>query len=145
MILTRNGTVGRVHAQVELTSNYEIMMVELKMLPPEKVQRITVQALVDTGATDLILPPAIVAQLGLTPSKKTKVVYADRREAERDVVTNVCLQYQGRQGIFSAVVEPSRTDALIGAIVLEALDLVVDCKSQTLAPRDPSTTITEIG
>jgi predicted aspartyl protease len=72
------------------------MMSELNMIPPEKVHRVTVQALVDTGATGLVLPPAIVSQLRLTPTEKNKVVYADRREADRDVVTNVWLRLQGR-------------------------------------------------
>lgn len=32
---------------------------------------------------------------------------------------------------------PKREDALIGAIVFEALDLLVDCKRQRVVPRDP--------
>jgi hypothetical protein len=41
-------------------------------------------------------------------------------------------------------VEPNRTDVLIGAIVLEDLDLLVDCRTQTLRPRDPGGIIAEI-
>jgi hypothetical protein len=33
--------------------------------------------------------------------------------------------------------------ALIGALVLENLDLIVDCQRQVLAPRDPKRTIFE--
>lgn len=36
-----------------------------------------------------------------------------------------------------AIVEPGRDDALIGAIVLEDLDLLVDCSQQMLRLRDP--------
>ena len=46
--------------------------------------------------------------------------------------------------MFSAVVEPDRDTALIGVIVLEELDLVVDCVTQTLQPRDPNRMLTEI-
>jgi hypothetical protein len=42
------------------------------------------------------------------------------------------------------VVEPARNDALIGAIVLEDLDLLVDCGTQSLYPREPGSTLTEI-
>jgi hypothetical protein len=42
------------------------------------------------------------------------------------------------------VVEPKRQDALLGAIVLEALDLLVDCTTQQVVPRDPSGPIYEI-
>lgn len=50
----------------------------------------------------------------------------------------------GRSSVFNAIVEPGRNSALIGAIVLEDLDLLVDCTSQTLRPRDPNQIISEI-
>jgi hypothetical protein len=50
----------------------------------------------------------------------------------------------GRHGNFVAIVEPKRTDALIGAIVLETLDLLIECVTQTLQPRDPSGMTSEI-
>ena len=40
--------------------------------------------------------------------------------------------------------EPKREDVLIGAIVLEDLDLIVDCVTQTLQPRDPKQYTAEI-
>lgn len=49
-----------------------------------------------------------------------------------------------RHGTFKAIVESERDDVLIGAIVLEDLDLLVDCRTQTLQPRDPGGIITEI-
>ena len=52
--------------------------------------------------------------------------YADNRRQKRQVVSHVWLQLLGRHGVFSAVVEPAREDALIGAMVLEDLDLLVD-------------------
>jgi len=46
--------------------------------------------------------------------------------------------------VLSGVVEPQRNDALIGAIVLEELDLLVDCATQSLYPREPDSILTEI-
>jgi hypothetical protein len=51
---------------------------------------------------------------------------------------------EGRSSVFKAIVEPDRTEALIGAIVLEDLDLIVDCTRQKLVPRDPGGIITEV-
>ena len=51
----------------------------------------------------------------------------------------------GRDGVFSAIVESKRETALIGAIVLEVLDLLVDCANLRLMPRDPKYVISEIG
>jgi hypothetical protein len=54
------------------------------------------------------------------------------------------MDIQGRSSVFTAVVEPGRTDALVGAIVLEELDYVPDCTRQALVPRDPRGLIAEI-
>jgi len=79
------------------------------------------------------------------PSKgKVKVRYANHQTATRPAVNDVAVQLLGRDGIFSAIVEPKRRTALIGAIVLEDLDLFVDCAQQRLVPRDPRFVVSEI-
>ena len=52
--------------------------------------------------------------------------------------------YAGRESIFNAIVEPDRESALIGAIVMEDLDLLIDCTAQRLVPRDPKQIISEV-
>jgi hypothetical protein len=54
------------------------------------------------------------------------------------------LEHKGGWGIFNAIVAPGRTDALMGGIVLEQLDLLPDCTHGELVPRDPNTIIAEI-
>ena len=98
----------------------------------------------DSGAAELILPKAVVDQLGLPPGDKVKVRYADSRTAKRDSVEDVYLELERRHGTFSAIVEPKRESALIGAIVLEVCDLLVDSKNQRLVPRDPRYKVSEI-
>jgi hypothetical protein len=56
----------------------------------------------------------------------------------------VYLQLLGRDSVFTAIVEPNRRKALIGAIVLEDLDFLVDCTQQRLVPRDPRFIVSEI-
>ena len=60
------------------------------------------------------------------------------------MVGDAQVELLGRTGVFTAVVEPSRADALIGAIVLEELDFMVDGTGQRLVPRDPNTVVTEV-
>lgn len=45
--------------------------------------------------------------------------------------------------MFKATVEPKRDTALIGALVLEDLDFLVDGKKQRLVPRDRNFIISE--
>jgi predicted aspartyl protease len=99
---------------------------------------------VDSGATRLVLPQKTVELLGLSRVGTVSVRYADQRRARRTKVRDVWLKLLNRDSTFTAVVEPKRKDALIGAIVLEELDLVVDCVSQTVHPRDPKRIIAEI-
>src|SRR5262249_13450840 len=103
-----------------------------------------VSGVVDTGASYLVLPKKVVAQLGVPVVGKATVRYADRRKATRQVVRDVEVTLLGRDGTFRAIVEPNREDALIGAIVLEDLDRLVDGAKQPLRPRDPEGIIAEI-
>ena len=82
--------------------------------------------------------------LGLPLGDPIKVRYADGRRARRKVVEGVYVQLLGRHGTFTAISEPKRETALIGAIILEDLDLLVDCVDQRLIPRDPSGVTSEI-
>src|SRR5258708_27346241 len=109
-----------------------------------KIRRVQILGLVDSGASRLVLPQSVVKKLGLAPIGKTAVRYADQRRAVRKEVGDVWLKLLDRKGEFTAVVEPKRKDALIGAIVMEVLDLVIDCTTQQLHPRDPRWIVSEV-
>jgi predicted aspartyl protease len=136
--------MGRVALQVDLANHRNVILAEETSLSPDRVRRARVPAVVDTGAAVVVLPKTVAVQLGVPVDGKTKVRYADNRRATRSLVSDVEVELCGRLGTFTAVVEPSRTDVLIGAIVLEALDLLVDCRTQTLQPRDPNQILTKI-
>ena len=110
----------------------------------DHVKHVVVSGVVDSGAARLVLPQRIVDELQLEVDGETTVRFADNRREKRQIVNNVWLQLLGRHSIFNAVVEPAREDALIGAIVLEDLDLLVDCANQRLYPREPDSILTEI-
>jgi len=113
-------------------------------LAEDQIRRVTIRGVVDSGAGRLLLPKSVVQQLGLLSGSKVKVRYADGRTRTRDTAEDAQVEIQGRHGTFTAVVEPTRSEALIGAIVLEDLDFLVDCLHQRLVPRDPRFVISEI-
>jgi predicted aspartyl protease len=143
MATTAEPTMGRFSIEVELANLADVLGATNGQLSPEKVRRAIVRGVVDTGATRLVLPESVVNQLGLEIAGTIKVNYADSRTAERAIVRYVQLKYRGREGAFSATVEPDRQTALIGAIVLEDLDFVVDCTAGRLVPRDPKQVVSE--
>jgi predicted aspartyl protease len=136
--------VGRFSIEFEVANDRDLMRADEGIISPEQVRRMTIEGVVDPGASRLVLPLSAVKQLGLHASGKVRVRYADRRIATRDRLQGVHLEILGRQGTYAASVEPKRRTALIGAIVLEDLDLLVDCTHQRLVPRDPRFIITEI-
>ncbi len=129
---------------VELANNDDMVRARAGDIPAERVRRLQLRGVVDSGAPRLVLPEAIVRQLGLTTTGQADVRYADGRVAQRAMVGGVNLTWGDRSSVFNAIVEPERESALIGAIVLEDLDLVVDCTNQRLAPRDPRRIISEV-
>lgn len=144
MIVQRDQCMRRFSVEAELANNDDLALVRRGMLSPEQVRRAKLSGVVDTGATRLVLPPAVAEQLGLTCSGEVDVRYADGRTERCPLVGDIQLSYIGRSGLFSAIVEPQRQSALIGAIVLEDLDLIPDCVNQTLIPRDPNRIISEV-
>ena len=139
------GEMGMVKVTCKLTNNIDAHLAGAGFIPPEQVRSVQVEGLVDTGAVRLVLPADVVAALGLPPSAEVRVRYADDRTAMRLTVTDVLLELEGRTGSFTAIVEPGRKTALIGAIVMEDLDLLVDCSRQMVHPRDPDIVTTTIG
>jgi predicted aspartyl protease len=129
--------MGRFSVDLEVSNHQDVVAARLGVLPPEKIRRTVISGVVDTGATRLVLPASLVATLGLPDTGKITVRFADGRQDKKEVVGDVQVQIQDRSSVFTAVVEPGRKDALIGAIVLEELDLIPDCTAQRLVPRDP--------
>lgn len=144
--MIRRGTkdMGRVSIEVELTNAEDLVLAKKGVLPSDQVRRLRMAGIVDTGANYLVLPAEAAKQLGVPAAGKATVRYADNRKSSRTVVENVRVDLLGRHGNFKAIVEPKRTEILIGAIVLEDMDLLVDCSTQTLRPRDPKQIIAEM-
>ena len=136
--------MGRIDVEFTVANYTDVVLRDQGLRADDAVRRTRVHGIVDTGAARLVLPQRVADELHLKPTGTTTVRYADNRTAQRTIVGDVWLELAGRASVFSAVVEPDRETALIGAIVLEELDLVADCATQSVHPRDPHGMITEI-
>jgi predicted aspartyl protease len=122
---------------------YETILVRNVLIGGEPVE---LSVKVDTGATMLVLPGWLQQQLQF-PVIRTQVVrYANEETAEREVVYGIEVTICERKGVFEAVVEPEKRYGLLGAIVMEAVDLIADSRSQKLYvnPRSPQIPMAEI-
>ncbi len=136
--------VGRFSVEFKVANNEDLVRAKDGTLPRDRVRRMTISGVVDPGAAMLVLPQAVVKQLGLPLGDKIKVRYADGRRAQRREAEAAFVELLGRHDTFKALIEPKRDTALIGAMVLESLDLLVDTRRQRLIPRDPHGPIYEI-
>ncbi len=137
--------MGRFSVDVELANYTDVVMANKGLLDHAKIRRMTIRGVVDSGAALMVLPQSVAKELGLPIRKgKVKVRYADGRRSTRSEAGPLQVALLGRDNVFSAIIEPKRDSALIGAIVLEALDLLVDCNKQRLVPRDPDFVVREI-
>src|SRR5947207_9365678 len=137
--------VGRVLVDIEVANNDDVTRARLGQIRPEQVRRVRLKAIADSGATKVVLPKSVVKTLGLQlTDRKSKVTYADGRTAVRPIVAGAQVEVLGRSDVFSAIVEPNRETALLGAIVMEDLDLLIDCTKNKLIPRDPNMMTFEI-
>ena len=134
---------------LELQNNDDAALARRGLKPPEEVRSVEVDGWVDTGAAQLVLPKAVTDALGVPTIGEARVKFADGRRDVRPVVANVWLRMGGRDGVFKAIVEDGREDApvpsaRVGAIVLEALDMVADPVSGTCHPRDAGAILAEM-
>jgi clan AA aspartic protease len=126
--------MGKVMTKLKLANAGDEGMVRAGLLAPDQVRHIEVDALVDTGATRLVLPTDIVAFLGLPQIDRWSVRLADGTVREIPVVGDLRIEILGRWMHGDALVTPAGTMPLIGQIPLEGLDLVVKPGSKEIIP-----------
>jgi clan AA aspartic protease len=124
--------MGQVHVPVKLTNAREAVLARLGQLAPGAVHTYEAEALIDTGATRLTIPPFVADQLGLLRLHRTDAQYADGRVEEVDITEGLLIELMGRRVTRDAMV--LGTHILVGVTVLEELDLLVDCPGQRLLP-----------
>lgn len=117
---------------IKLVNRFDEELAARDQLDPSEIRTLVIEALVDTGATMLVLPADVVETLGVRIQGHRNVRYADGRTRPVPWVGDVKITILGRETIVTALVEATGTTPLIGQILLEELDLLVDPKSREL-------------
>ena len=102
-------------------------------LGESQVRTAEVDAIVDTGATYMCLPPSVTAELGLLYSHCERVRTANGAVGRR-IFRGAEITIRDRCIQMSVMENDEDTPPLIGCLVLEGLDFVVDPKGQHLMP-----------
>lgn len=135
--------MGKVMTKVKLTNAVDEANASQGLLQPDQVRTLEVEALVDTGATTLVLPIDVCQKLGLTMVGHRWVRYADGRAKKVPRTSALKVEILGRDMYCDALVEAEGTTPLVGQIQLEELDLVVNPGTGDVMP-DPDSPDTQI-
>ncbi|MDE0287055.1 MAG: clan AA aspartic protease [bacterium] len=130
--------MGEIAVEVGLENVGDLELVKQGLLKDAEVRRTTVRAIADTGAVMLALPEEVVQRLGVEVVGSGPVAYADGRRGELPIAGPLTVHIGDRWTFARCIVVPPGTEALVGQIVMAALDLVADCTNQTLGPRPES-------
>lgn len=124
--------MGRVLVSARLENLEDVYRAGQGALPAEQVRAVEViDALVDTGATGLLLPRRLIAQLGLSllRSRPARTIAGN---GEVPMYRAVRLTVQGRDCISDVGEIGDGFSVIIGQVPLELMDWVVDPKGQRL-------------
>jgi clan AA aspartic protease len=126
--------MGKVMEKIRLTNLFE------------PTRSIEVEAVIDTGATMLVLPQELIDELNLSKMREARVRYANNRTEIKSIYGVVTVEICGRAGEFNVLGEPEGVQPLVGQIILEQLDLVVDPSTRKVVPnpRSPEMPMVEI-
>ena len=130
--------MGEVKIDVELENFVDRALADQSNGSEVEVRSFKTQALVDTGAVMGMVAQDVVEYLGV-PIKQTDVVsLADERKSEMSVAEGITIKIGDRSTTVPCLVGPPNCEALVGQVVLEVLDLLVDCPGRRVVPNPES-------
>jgi clan AA aspartic protease len=122
-----------VYTEITLKNAGDAINVGRGLVQEKDVRSVTVSALVDTGATTLVISEALRRKLGLAIDGEWDIELADGSSQGYGVTEPVRIQWENRKADCNALVMPDSSEVLLGAIPLEMMDLAVIPSRQELA------------
>jgi len=117
--------MGNVFAEITVKNVRDIGLAQAGYITENNVRSLTFTAIVDTGATTLVINEKIFNQLGLSVMETRDTNLAGGGRIECKVTDAVHIQWKDRFAVVNAVVLPEG-QPLLGVIPLEFMDLMVD-------------------
>lgn len=124
--------MGHVNTQITLKNIYDVKQAKEGNLPENKIRQATVDVMVDTGATMLIINEQLFQQLGLGVTGERKITLANDTKETCKLTEVVEINWEDRSITMPAVVVKDASDFLLGVLPLEGMDLMVDTVNQRL-------------
>jgi clan AA aspartic protease len=132
--------MGFTYADIELVSVDDLVLHRHGFLTEDRIKRMRVAALVDSGAHTLVVNDHIKQQLDLPVLEERTVRFANESEVRAQIVGPVEIRFENRRTTTEAILLPGNVEPLLGVIPMEDMDVVVDPKQQRLVvnPENPN-------
>jgi clan AA aspartic protease len=117
--------MGTVYAEITIKNAFDVCRFQDGQITEDKVRSVTLTAIVDTGATTLVINEEIFNQLGLSVKETRMINLAGGARMAGKVTDPVDIHWKNRYAATSAIVLP-KGKPLLGVIPLEFMDLIVD-------------------
>jgi hypothetical protein len=129
--VTKRSTVSETYTEITLKNTTDVGNARRGYIKASEVRQTTVQALVDTGSSDLVINETIRQKLGLEIEASGEIELANNYKETFLETEPVELYWKDRGTSCRAVVMPGQADqrsveVLLGVLPMEALDLTVN-------------------
>jgi clan AA aspartic protease len=118
--------MGEVRTEITLVNSREAGKAQDGLIPESEVRRLTVNAVVDTGAVTLVINEETREKLGLRVIKTGEATVAGGGKVQSRITESVDVRWKDRETPCRAVVLPDEKDVLLGALPLEGMDLTIN-------------------
>jgi hypothetical protein len=117
--------MGLVYANITLINVKDQVRFEENLIKKDQIRQITATMLVDSGAYMMAINETVKTQLGLSVARKQIAQLANGSLLELGIVGPIEVMYENRRTICEAMVLPGDVEMLLGAIPMEAMDVLI--------------------
>jgi clan AA aspartic protease len=119
-----------VYTEITLKNEIDAAFAEKGYIKKDEIRQITTQAIVDTGAWTLVISNETREKLGLRDKGFGEATLADGQTGEYPMAGPLEIWWKNRNLVCNALVIPGAPDILLGAWILEGLDLTINPKRE---------------
>ena len=119
-----------VHTEITLKNMMDVGHAKQGQIKENEIRQMTTQALVDTGAWTMVINEETRAKLGLLDQGYEEGTLADGQKEEYPLAGPLEVWWKNRRMTCDALVIPDAPDVLLGALVLEHMDLTINPKRE---------------
>jgi len=124
--------MGHVNTQVTLKNIKDIYKAEQGIIQETEIRKATVDVMVDTGSTMLVINEQLFDQLGLGVTGERQISLANDATETCKLTDALEINWEDRSFIMPALVVKDASEFLLGVLPLEGMDLMVDTVNQRL-------------